>query len=322
MKILLSVICLILLTSCGPSQEELRQAEMEQQRLEKEASEKLAQETSRRIAAVTCAVMQETRNMDAAVRVEKINEGREKIGGEPFLSGDDAIKEAFEFGLCQELVLNENYNESLQELKDAIRERERIAAEKRAEEARIAAEKRAEEARIAAEKRAEEQRIADSKPIVKEEFYSSGQLRNRTTYHSKNDGGVYSGRHGLYELFHGNGQLWERGYFKDGKLDGLWESFYENGQLWERGYFKDGEYDGLWEYYYENGQLKEKTNYKNGSLDGLWEYYYENGQVNYKVNYKDDERDGLWEHYEENGKMLVSSCYKEGIFVNSSYCKD
>ena len=31
---------------------------------------------------------------------------REKIGGEPFLRGDDAIKEAFEYGLCEELVLN------------------------------------------------------------------------------------------------------------------------------------------------------------------------------------------------------------------------
>ena len=71
--------------------------------------------------------------MDAAVRVREMNEAREKIGGEPFLSGDDAIKEAFNFGLCQELVLNENYDERLQSLKDAKRERERIAAEQRAE---------------------------------------------------------------------------------------------------------------------------------------------------------------------------------------------
>ena len=48
MKILLSVLCLLLLTSCGPSQEELRQAEMEQQRLEREASEQLAQEKATR----------------------------------------------------------------------------------------------------------------------------------------------------------------------------------------------------------------------------------------------------------------------------------
>ena len=111
MKILLSVLCLLLLTSCGPSQED-----------------------KEKVAAVTCAVMAETRNMDASVRVEKINDAREEIGGEPFLSGDDAIKEAFEFGLCQTLVLNENYDERLRYLKDAKDERERRAREIRAEE--------------------------------------------------------------------------------------------------------------------------------------------------------------------------------------------
>jgi hypothetical protein len=146
---ILFVLSLFVLASCGPSTEE-----------------------KINIAAVTCSIMGETRNMDAAVRVREMNNAREKIGGEPFLRGDDTIKESFEWGLCQELVLNQNYDETLQSLKDAKRERERIAAE----EQRIAAEKRAEEQRIAAEKRAEKQRIADSKPTVKEEFYSNGEL--------------------------------------------------------------------------------------------------------------------------------------------------
>ena len=115
----------------------------------------MSQEEKENIAAVTCSIMSETRNMDAAVRVRELNEARDKIGGEPFLRGDAAIKEAFEWGLCQELVLNENYDETLQPLKDAKRELERIAAEKRAEE----------------------QRIADSKPTVKEEFYSNGKFQ-------------------------------------------------------------------------------------------------------------------------------------------------
>ena len=55
-KILL-ILCLVLLTSCSPSQEE-----------------------KEKVAAVTCAIMSETRNMDAAVRVEKMNEARDKIG--------------------------------------------------------------------------------------------------------------------------------------------------------------------------------------------------------------------------------------------------
>ena len=43
--------------------------------------------------------MSETRNMDAAIRVREMNEARVKIGGEPFLKGDDAIKESFETAL-------------------------------------------------------------------------------------------------------------------------------------------------------------------------------------------------------------------------------
>ena len=69
MKNYLVIFLTLTLIACGPSQEE-----------------------KEKIAAVSCAVMSETRNMDAAIRVEKINEARDKIGGEPFLRGDDAIK--------------------------------------------------------------------------------------------------------------------------------------------------------------------------------------------------------------------------------------
>ena len=137
-------------------------------------------------AAVTCSIMVETQ--DAAIRVREMNDAREKIGGEPFLKGDSAIQEAFKWGLCVELVLNENYEETLQE----------------------------------------KQRIADSKPSVKEEFYPNGKLKSRITHRSKNDGGgeygpyeVYyeSGQlsekgnykdgelHGLYETYSESGQL-------------------------------------------------------------------------------------------------------------------
>jgi type IV secretory pathway VirB10-like protein len=224
MNKILIILSLVLLAACGPSQKD------------------------KNIAAVTCSIMGETRNMDAAVRVREMNDAREKIGGEPFLGGDSAIQEAFELELCQELVLG-TYDETLQSLKEIEKlaweagaedrkiaaEKQRIAAEKRAEEQRIAAEKRAEEQRIAAEK----QRIADSKPTVKEKFYSKGKLRNRTMYQSKNDGG---------------------------KPYGLSETFYKNGQLQIKGNFKDGQIDGLYEMYLENGELIFKTCYKNGEI--------------------------------------------------------
>ena len=111
------------LNACGPSAEEKRRIEQE-------------------TASVTCSILGEPSNMGAAIRVEKMNDAREKIGGEPFLRGDDAIQEALEWGLCQELVLNKIYDKTLQPLKDAKRERERIAAEKLAEEQRWAEDQR------------------------------------------------------------------------------------------------------------------------------------------------------------------------------------
>ena len=105
MSRVLVILGMFLLTSCGQSQEEKKD-----------------------IAAVTCSIMSETRNMDAAVRVREMNNAREKIGGEPFLRGDDAIIESLSYELCEELVLNDNYDESYRlrkrEIDEAIRELE------------------------------------------------------------------------------------------------------------------------------------------------------------------------------------------------------
>ena len=257
MNKILVILSLVLLASCGPSAEE-----------------------KKNIALNTCSIMGETKKSDSLFRMQTIIDAREKIGGEPFVRGDDAILEAFEWGLCQELVLNESYDETLQPLKDAKRERERIAAEKLAEEKRIAAEKRLEEQRIAREKRAEEnriaaeklaeenriavekQRIADSKPTVKEEFHSNGKLKSRINYQSKSDGGK---EHGLSEWFHDNGQLESKVNYKDGKMkDGLNERYHANGQLHMKTNGKDGKADGLHESYDSDGQLSSKKCYKNG----------------------------------------------------------
>ena len=206
---ILIILSFVILASCGVSQEE-----------------------KRNIAAVTCSIMSETRNMDAAVRVREMNDAREKIGGEPFLRGDDAIQEAFEYGLCQELVLDDSYKEILQPLKDA----KRLAREKRAEEA-------------------EERRIADSKPTVKEEFYSNGKLKSRINYQSKSVGGE---KHGLSEDYYENGQLAMRGSYKDGIWIGSWEIYYETGQLNQKFSVNDEEIILNYEEYNEDGTLKEK----------------------------------------------------------------
>ena len=114
----LLLLSIILLTACGPSDEEKRQ-----------------------VAAITCSVMSETRNMDGAVRVREINDARTKIGGKAFLSGDDKIKESFELGLCETLVVDPDQYEKMVaaiEANERQKETEERIARERAEEKRIA----------------------------------------------------------------------------------------------------------------------------------------------------------------------------------------
>jgi type II secretion system protein G len=81
----------IFLTACGPSQEEKEE-----------------------IVNITCNIMGESRSMDGAVRIREINAAREKLGEDAFLGSGDAIKESLEYGLCNELVLNDpDYSQKL-----------------------------------------------------------------------------------------------------------------------------------------------------------------------------------------------------------------
>ena len=323
MKKIIVLNILVLLAGCGPSQEERVN-----------------------IAQNACAVMGESKKSDSLFRMQTMVDAREKSGGEGFTGGDEAIKEAFKFGICKELVLNESYDELLQSLKDDIRERERIAAEKLAEEKRIAAEK---------------QRIADSKPTVKEEFHEYGWLISRTNYQSVLDGGE---KHGLFEQYYKNGQLFITGYYENGQREGLWEEYRESGLLMKKVNYKNGQREGRFEQYHNNGQLYIKgtykkgpdtvaddpieaftgfskggqldgriiqyredgtlqraAEYKDGLVDGVAELFDENGKLFYKSNFKKGERDGLAETYTPSGAVLRVKCFKYDQSVILSYCK-
>ena len=105
----------IFLTACGASQKEKEE-----------------------IAIITCNIMGESRNMDGAVRIKEINEAREKMGEDSFLGSDDAIKQSFKYGLCKELVVNDDYEMKLEAalLAELARlEAERVEIERKKKEA-------------------------------------------------------------------------------------------------------------------------------------------------------------------------------------------
>ena len=123
---------------------------------------------------------------------------------------------------------------------------------------------------------------------------------------------------GPFETYYENGQLEEKGTYKDGVQDGPFETYYENGQLWSKGTYKDGQIvgisdmDGLFERYWPNGNLRRKS-FREGGID-MYESGLENGQL---VSKTTTDKDGVlvvhWvAEYDDNGEVLLMGPYSMG----------
>jgi antitoxin component YwqK of YwqJK toxin-antitoxin module len=55
---------------------------------------------------------------------------------------------------------------------------------------------------------------------------------------------------------------------------GYWEGYYPNGQLWWKGNCINDMRHGYWEGYHPNGKVYYKENYFNGQQIGFWINYY------------------------------------------------
>jgi len=94
-KLATFIIITVLLSSCGPTLEEREE-----------------------IAIIACNIIGESRNMDAAMRIREINTARDEIGEAAFLETDETIREAIQYDLCGELVMNDpEYTSKLNDLK-------------------------------------------------------------------------------------------------------------------------------------------------------------------------------------------------------------
>lgn len=136
MKIIISALIILVLSACGPSE------------LEKEQN-----------ATVACNIMGESAVVDGASRIKEVNLAREKNKSAIFLGKDSEIQEAFEYGLCEEFVLDEeNYAQLLDDAKIAY-EQEVGAVE--AQIAILEAEIKANEAEF----KAKEEKLAAEKAL-------------------------------------------------------------------------------------------------------------------------------------------------------------
>lgn len=88
---------------------------------------------------------------------------------------------------------------------------------------------------------------------------------------------------GPHLTYNGDGTLYRRYFYQDGKAEGLFESFHQStGKPAARYWSKNNQRHGLFELWYPNGNKRSYSHYRNGKQEGIAE---ENGSIVPKVFY-------------------------------------
>ncbi|MCH2464698.1 MAG: hypothetical protein MK237_02185 [Gemmatimonadetes bacterium] len=103
---------------------------------------------------------------------------------------------------------------------------------------------------------------------------------------------------GPYESYYENGDVYERGTFKDGRFEGPFETFYDNGQLYRKGAFK------IW----TQAELEVEEQRPRTRLDGPYESYFEDGRLWTKGIFEDGAECGAW--FEDGENVTHPACVR------------
>lgn len=132
--------------------------------------------------------------------------------------------------------------------------------------------------------------------------------------------------HGEYLNKTNSGQLLESIHFKHGKPDGLVQRYASNGQVYEKGEYRNGEQDGDWiftdgEYGFRPIPNPERRywygRFDQGKRVGHWELRSSEDYVLQIANYDELGRlDGKQYEFEEHGWIRVINSYHNGQFLN------
>ena len=152
----------------------------------------------------------------------------------------------------------------------------------------------------------------------------TGEINSKITYpiEGKEKGKLIKGiKEGYWVKYYGNGQLWEKGNYKNGKENGTWVMHhFPNGEFWNKGEYKNGKREGFWVQYYANGQLDYKVNYKNGKQEGSYIQYWNSGELREKGNYKNGKKEGYWINKHANTGLIWKKY--TGTFKNGKKISD
>src|SRR5688572_12498032 len=96
-----------------------------------------------------------------------------------------------------------------------------------------------------------------------------------------------------------DGQIYEEGFYKNGKRDGKFKKFYElasgeeTPKLEEEYSFKNGLKDGEAKHFFRNGKIFSLEAFKNGELDGMQKTFFENGDLESERRFTNGKPEGL-----------------------------
>ncbi len=155
-------------------------------------------------------------------------------------------------------------------------------------------------------------------------------------------------KHGLYKIYHDNGELWQKGIFRRGKLDSTWIDnyyrgmrkqvlhyeegllqdttliYFRSGQLKQKVPYKDDKVHGEVRLYHENGNLKEISHYRNGAIHGEVRNFYKDGELRSVQEFRNGIPNGPYKAFHENGHIKEKGFKVGGEFDSTftSYYKD
>ena len=120
-----------------------------------------------------------------------------------------------------------------------------------------------------------------------------------------------------------NQQLYDY-HYKNSKFTlppGGYVLYHDNGYIKLKCYYKDGNPDIKMTGWYDNEKINYCYMYKDGMKNGKFRRWYKNGNVQYKGIYKNGNLDGTYTQFDKDGNIIKSRVYKDGNITESRVYK-
>lgn len=149
---------------------------------------------------------------------------------------------------------------------------------------------------------------------IREEKYESGQIKEQFyVIKGKNDAYIKTGE---YLYYYENGQIAEKGTYKNNQLNGAYKKWYDNGILKTDFAFKDGKVHGTFKNYNNEGVLLVEANYAEDASHGKCTLF-NNNKTEVVGQYNMGKTDGKWEVF-ENEQPIHAVEMKNNVYVKQA----